>query len=210
MTTTAVAERRYTPGQYTAAKAQNLTMHAEGLVPILEPSADADAVVNASVGRQQVEGVQQQVSAMALSVVPDLQEALLMLRQQSIEAQQATRAQMMLAEEVQQLRHELRALSTTFDRRVPEPADPNAGWERLTHPSFRSAEFPHGRQYWIHMDGRTQWERPEGVLSDLDETSKLRADGDSTTIPGQIGDRAELPRPHSWVPGSDPAAGVGA
>jgi hypothetical protein len=47
------------------------------------------------------------------------------------------------------------------------------------------------------------------VLSDLEEMTKRRGGVDSTaTIPGQIGDR-ELPRPHSWSPGSNPS-GVGA
>ena len=102
---------------------------------------------------------------------------------------QATRAQLALAEEVQQLRHELRVLSSAFDRRVPEPPKPGDGWRRMTHGGFRSPEFPHGREYWQHEDGTTSWERPPGVSTPLEEMQncQVAAGGTSkelTNLPG--------------------------
>jgi hypothetical protein len=194
METCAVAERRYTPSASTPQDATSLTMH-ETDQAVAPGTCHDDSVLTgcASVSNEslQVDAVKQKLSALALSVVPDLQEILQLNRAQQIEAQQATRAQLALAEEVQQLRHELRVLSAAFDRRVPEPPKPGEGWTRMTHEGFRSPEFPHGREYWQHQDGTTSWERPAGVPSALEEmqTRKVLAAGVSqtrTNLPGEV------------------------
>lgn len=200
MDTSAVAERRYTPSASTSQDTTILTMHEEdkSVAP-----AKVDESENCAANDQghmstgftneswQVDAVKQKLSALALSVVPDLQEILQLGRAQQIEAQQATRAQLALAEEVQQLRHELRVLSAAFDRRVPEPPKPGAGWTRMTHGAFRSADFPHGREYWQHEDGTTSWERPAGVPTPVEEMQnrKLLGAGTSekrTNLPGEV------------------------
>ena len=203
MDTSAVSQRRYTPSASTSQDATSLTMHEgdKSVAPTYvhesencsrndqaDVSGGFTTVTNES---WQVDAVKQKLSALALSVVPDLQEILQLNRAQQIEAQQATRAQLALAEEVQQLRHELRVLSAAFDRRVPEPPQPGAGWTRMTHGAFRSPDFPHGREYWQHEDGTTSWERPAGVPTPVEEMQnrKLLGAGSSekrTNMPGEV------------------------
>lgn len=205
METCAVAERRYIPSASTPQEATSLTMHeADQLVVPSKshgsenyvaddnantPSTGFGSVTNESL---QVDAVKQKLSALALSVVPDLQEILQLNRAQQIEAQQATRAQLALAEEVQQLRHELRVLSAAFDRRVPEPPKPGEGWRRMTHEGFRSPEFPHGREYWQHDDGTTSWERPPGVPTAVQEMQNRKlltasaSETRATNLPGEV------------------------
>ena len=95
----------------------------------------------------------------ALSLIPDMQEVLLLLRRQAVESTGAARAQVLLAEEVQQLRHELSTVKSELQRRVPEPAPPGAKWVQMAHEGFG------GREYWLNVDTQeTSWERPVGIL----------------------------------------------
>ena len=168
-----VAERRYRPSTNSEQSSAELFPSNESLVPIGPAPTVGPEPTGAWLGQEKLK---QQVSALTLSVVPDLQDALHLLRQQSIEQQQATRAQMMLAEEVQQLRHELLTLSTAFDRRVPEPPAPGEGWERKTHDSFS------GREYWHHEEsGTTSWDRPPGVPTALEEMNMRKANAAAPT-----------------------------
>jgi hypothetical protein len=203
METSAVAERRYAPSASTAQNAQSLTMHDEDLLPLQSSQSaqdegsettehENDASLAVTKGNSlQVDAVKQKLSALALSVVPDMQELLQLTRAQQIDAQQATRAQLALAEEVQQLRHELRVLSAAFDRRVPEPPEPGAGWKRMIHEGFRSPEFPNGREYWVHDDGTTSWSRPPGLPDAIEEMEMRKknqklTNQPNTSLPGEV------------------------